>query len=52
MRGHPIIKIGAVRGVITCGLATPGLGPFGDDPDRLQVAARYLQQTSPEDGTP
>jgi hypothetical protein len=25
---------------------------FGDDPDRLAAAARYLQQGSPDDETP
>ena len=43
-REHPIIEIGAVRGV-TCGPRNPGLGPFVDDPRPLQGAAHYLQQT-------
>ncbi len=33
---------GAMRGV-TRGACNIGFGHFGDDPDRLQAAARYLQ---------
>jgi Recombination endonuclease VII len=40
-----------VRGV-TCGACNLRIGHFGDDPDRLQAAARYLQQGSPENELP